>query len=477
MEYMNLEKEVDLRDIPIKTNNKKKTKLIIAISIGSIIIVTIIILAVCLSKKGNKKEEDNTQESNNNENSQKEGNEEEEEDDSFIEKEQPELNEETKQLISAYHKNPTDENYLLLREAVINNYNGLLLRKEAKLEELKIQTAGKPGGEEKVAEMEEIVQDMYITYWNRINNNMLRFVDKRLLKWSIQQAANYEYIPVMGAGETVYIKRTPVINSEYEQFINEKGYQIPSNRVDGKYSDGESEFPVNYISYKDVQQYCNWLTSKDGINTYRLPSESEWELAAGHMPKDADFNNNIVDSRVSVYEYATKTRGAHGAIDFWGNVWEWTSTIRTTTNNVNMLAVKGGSQKSDRTDCRTENRKESRNEKQSYDDVGFRVIQVINGNEPEKSVDFYTLDAPVLTAKIIDNKIKLSWGPVDNAKEYQIFEYYEDTNLFKMVNRTTETSYELDYTEDKKNCKYLVQSLSYIELSDNVYGELSVKPT
>ena len=88
----------------------------------------------------------------------------------------------------------------------------------------------------------------------------------------------------------------------------------------------------------------------------------------------------------------------------------------------------------------------------------------------------YTLDAPLLIAKIISNKIVLSWESVDNAKEYQIFEYYEDTNLFKMVNRTTKTSYELDYTEDKKNCKYLVQSISYTELSDNVYGELSVKP-
>ncbi len=158
------------------------------------------------------------------------------------------------------------------------------------------------------------------------------------------------------------------------------------------------------------------------------------------MPKDADFNNNIVDSRVSVFEYATKTRGAHGAIDFWGNVWDWTSTIRSTINNVNILAVKGGSWKSDRTDCRTENHKESRNEQQSYDDVGFRVIKVINGQEPEKSVDMYDLGSPVLTAEIIGDKIVLSWREVDNAKEYQIFEYYEDTNLFKMIDRTTKTS-------------------------------------
>lgn len=41
----------------------------------------------------------------------------------FIETEQPELSEETKKLISLYQKNPTEENYLNLRDMVIENYN------------------------------------------------------------------------------------------------------------------------------------------------------------------------------------------------------------------------------------------------------------------------------------------------------------------------------------------------------------------
>ncbi len=82
----------------------------------------------------------------------------------FIETEQPELSDETKKLISLYQKDPTEENYLNLRDIVIENYNAVLDKKEAKLTELKAETDGKPGGEEKVAEMEEIVQEMYITY-------------------------------------------------------------------------------------------------------------------------------------------------------------------------------------------------------------------------------------------------------------------------------------------------------------------------
>lgn len=92
----------------------------------------------------------------------------------FIEKEQPELTEETKQLISLYKRKPTEENYLNLRAEVIKNYDAVLVRKEEKLAALKAETAGKPGGEAKVAEMEEIVQEMYQTYWNRINSSMLR---------------------------------------------------------------------------------------------------------------------------------------------------------------------------------------------------------------------------------------------------------------------------------------------------------------
>ena len=49
----------------------------------------------------------------------------------FIEKEQPELTEETKQLISLYKRKPTEENYLNLRAEVIKNYDAVLVRKEA----------------------------------------------------------------------------------------------------------------------------------------------------------------------------------------------------------------------------------------------------------------------------------------------------------------------------------------------------------
>lgn len=241
----------------------------------------------------------------------------------FVETGQPELSEQTRSLILLYQKEPTEENYLTLRSAVIENYNAVLERKEAKLAELRADTPGKPGGETILAEMEEIVQEMYITYWNRINSTMLRFTDTRLLKWRVADAARYEYVPVMGAGESIYIKRTPVTNAEYAQFLRETGAAAPDNWTNGQYPPGTDNYPVNCVSYAQAQAYCDWLTGADGGNIYRLSSESEWELAAGHMPKDAEFNCGVADGRTAVDRYADSTRGAHGAIDFWGNVWEW----------------------------------------------------------------------------------------------------------------------------------------------------------
>ena len=318
----------------------------------------------------------------------------------FIEKEQPELDEETKRLISLYQREPSDENYENLRAAVIRNYDAVLVRKEAKLAELKAETQGKPGGDAKVAEMQEIVDEMYLTYWDRINSTMLRFTDERLLKWKIADAPMYEYIPVMGAGIDIYVSRTQVTNEQYKAFVDATGHQAPSNWVNGTYPAGEENYPVNMVSAADAEAYCSWLTANDAENLYRLPTESEWELAAGHMPKDADFNCGVNDGRTPVEQYAKVTRGAHGAVDFWGNVWEWTSTERNSNGTAVTLGVKGGAWNTARTDCRTEYRDEGRDASLGYEDVGFRVIQVLGGKEdqtPEK--------IPVFTPELFETII------------------------------------------------------------------------
>lgn len=214
-------------------------------------------------------------------------------DDDFVEKEQPELNEQSKVLIAAYQKNPTYDNYMTLRSNVETNYRSVLVKKETKLAELKEETLGKKDGDKVVAEMNDIVQDMYITYWEHINDSMLRFTDPRLYgtnRWIIADAYKYDYIPIMGAGTSVYIKRYPVTNGEYKTYLTATGKTIPD-----RLNTEDENLPVNYISYNEALAYCEWMNTQDTTNSYRLPSESEWELAAGHMPKDAEFNANNIN--------------------------------------------------------------------------------------------------------------------------------------------------------------------------------------
>ena len=53
-------------------------------------------------------------------------------------------------------------------------------------------------------------------------------------------------------------------------------------------------------------RYCEWLTenSPGHAYKYRLPTQEEWELAAGHMPKDASINAaNVETAPTDVYYY------------------------------------------------------------------------------------------------------------------------------------------------------------------------------
>ena len=54
-----------------------------------------------------------------------------------IEKERPQLDEETKRLIAAYRRDPSDANRAALRKKIADNYDKIVERKKAKLEDLK----------------------------------------------------------------------------------------------------------------------------------------------------------------------------------------------------------------------------------------------------------------------------------------------------------------------------------------------------
>ena len=283
-----------------------------------------------------------------------------------IEKERPELNEETKRLISAWRRDSSEANLAALKKQVEVNYEQVVARKKAKLEELK-RTARDAS---RVQEMQEIVDEMLQNREKRIEQSLRRFTDPRLRPGSRGTADGY--LPVIGAAQNVSIAYTPVTNGAYAEFLQATGRKPPQDWRNGAMPAGKTRHPVVNISYDDAVAYCKWLSDKDGNAVYRLPTEAEWEFAAGHMPKDANFNCGEHDGTTPVDAYA-ETLAACGAIDMWGNCWEWTSTPAARGKAV--MTVKGGSWRSRLSDCRTEQKSAGRDASATANDVGFRVVR------------------------------------------------------------------------------------------------------
>lgn len=103
-------------------------------------------------------------------------------------------------------------------------------------------------------------------------------------------------LAVPGTTNGLHAARTPVTNAEYAQFVQETHAAAPRYWKDGKFPQGKDNHPVLWVSAEEAQDYCAWLSKKDPKWTYRLPTEAEWELAAGPS-KQGKFNFNGVVAR------------------------------------------------------------------------------------------------------------------------------------------------------------------------------------
>jgi formylglycine-generating enzyme required for sulfatase activity len=99
------------------------------------------------------------------------------------------------------------------------------------------------------------------------------------------------YVPpgqfTMGEGDSehkvyldaFFIGKYEVTNAEWKAFVDATEFPPPRHWKEGKIPEGKENHPVLYVSWQDIQQYCEWVTKETGRET-KLPTEAQWEKAA-----------------------------------------------------------------------------------------------------------------------------------------------------------------------------------------------------
>ena len=145
------------------------------------------------------------------------------------------------------------------------------------------------------------------------------------------------------------IDLTPVTNAEYEEFLRASGYtpRVEDNFlkhwVDGRPPAGQEDHPVVYVDLNDARAFAEWAGK-------RLPSDAEWQYAAGGPERlrypwgnrrESDRCNNG-DATTSVRAFPDG-RSPFGCYDMCGNTWELTESEQTDDGRTRYSLIRGGS--------------------------------------------------------------------------------------------------------------------------------------
>lgn len=161
---------------------------------------------------------------------------------------------------------------------------------------------------------------------------------------------------------------------------------------------GRENRPVINVSWRDAQAYCAWLSEQTG-QSYRLPSEAEWEYAC-RAGTQTPFHTgaaiyrdraNFARKHERTVPVGSFAPNAFGLYDMHGNVWEWTQDcwhdnydnapddgsawLKKEGGKCNRRVVRGGSWSNDPRSLRSANRIRFDTD-ESLNLLGFRFARV-----------------------------------------------------------------------------------------------------
>jgi len=158
--------------------------------------------------------------------------------------------------------------------------------------------------------------------------------------------------------------KTEVTFEQYDAFCEATSREKPSNQGWGR-----GNRPVINVSWNDAVAYAEWLSKKTG-QTWRLPTEAEWEYAAKGGQETTYAGDNLdnvawysSNANGTTHPVQQKTANGYGLYDMSGNVWEWCADWYGTYNTGSqtnpqgastgsLRVLRGGSWGSGATDCR-----------------------------------------------------------------------------------------------------------------------------
>lgn len=206
--------------------------------------------------------------------------------------------------------------------------------------------------------------------------------------WALVNGGTFEMGDYIGDGysdqrpvhnvklDSYYIMKKEVTVAQFEKFINETGYKTLADRtgssevwlensrkskentnwrcneIGEQRKQEEYNHPVVHVTWDDANEYCKWLSKKEG-KTVRLPTEAEWEYAAREEGKRVKFAGTDEEAAFLDYSWistnskdksqpvATKKPNSLGIYDMNGNVAEWCGDYYSDYTSENKANPKG----------------------------------------------------------------------------------------------------------------------------------------